>query len=469
MNTPLVSGRTIIHDTTASKGRGGVFLDFLRCFSLVRNTTKIFSTNVPPKVITSINGLRVISMFWVILGHTFLFMLTSYIMANPVDLVEDTSKFSMMVIMNGYFCVDTFFFLSGLLVSYTCFRKLEKSEGKFNWFLFYFHRYVRLTPSMMFVILFYVKLTPFLAYSPTWTLRKNEHCQKYWWTNLIYINNFYPTKFDDECVGWTWYLANDMQFYIISPFVLILAHRFGRVGLLASAGSLFMVSTIALASIYGHYNIDPLALSKWGQSDLFNPAKADFTKMVYDKPYCRIQPYLIGMMLGYFIHKSYSGTRKPNWFFALIAWLAAIAIGITLVYAPHDATLKDGRAWKTAENVIYGMFSKAAWGVALAWVVYACHYGFGGLIQRFLSARFWIPLSRLTYSTYLVHPIVLTYIYSSSKTTLYYDTTTVTFYFITAVVLSYACAFILSVVTEFPCDNLENFAVKLFGRKKRLN
>ena len=28
-------------------------------------------------------------------------------------------------------------------MAYTCFRKLEKNEGKFNWFLFYFHRYVR--------------------------------------------------------------------------------------------------------------------------------------------------------------------------------------------------------------------------------------------------------------------------------------------------------------------------------------
>ena len=45
----------------------------------------------------------------------------------------------------------------------------------------------------------------------------------------------------------------------------------------------------------------------------FSKAKSDFSKMVYDKPYCRIQPYLIGMMLGYFMHKSYSGTRRPAW------------------------------------------------------------------------------------------------------------------------------------------------------------
>ncbi|CAB4019542.1 nose resistant to fluoxetine 6-like [Paramuricea clavata] len=205
MSAPLVSEHARV-PSVSSRIPAGVFVDFLRCFSLVRNATKIFSTNVPPKVITSINGLRVISMFWIILGHTFLFMLTSGVL--------DTSNLSLMVILNGYFSVDTFFFLSGLLLAYTCFRKLEKSEGKFNWFLFYFHRYVRLTPSLMFVILFYVKLKPFLAFSPLWTLQKDEHCSKYWWTNLIYINNFYPTRFTDECVGWTWYLANDMQFYI---------------------------------------------------------------------------------------------------------------------------------------------------------------------------------------------------------------------------------------------------------------
>ena len=32
---------------------------------------------------------------------------------------------------------------------------------------------------------------------------------------------------------------------------------------------------------------------------------------------------------------------------------------------------------------------------------------FVGLVDKILSAHFWIPLSRLTYCAYLVHPIVL--------------------------------------------------------------
>ena len=58
----------------------------------------------------------------------------------------------------------------------------------------------RLTPSLMFVILFSVKLKPFLAYSPIWTLQKDKFCPKYWWTNLLYINNFYPTSFVSQVI-----------------------------------------------------------------------------------------------------------------------------------------------------------------------------------------------------------------------------------------------------------------------------
>ena len=50
----------------------GIFRDIFLCFSLVRNSQKIFNTNVPPVAITSINGIRVISITWVILGHLFI-------------------------------------------------------------------------------------------------------------------------------------------------------------------------------------------------------------------------------------------------------------------------------------------------------------------------------------------------------------------------------------------------------------
>ena len=48
---------------------------------------------------------------------------------------------------------------------------------------------------------------------------------------------------------------------------------------------------------------------------------------------------------------------------------------------------------------------------------------FAGLVNKFLSASYWIPLSRLTYSAYLLHLLVLgTYFGSFQHTTEYTDT-----------------------------------------------
>ena len=62
----------------------------------------------------------------------------------------------------------------------------------------------------------------------------------------------------------------------------------------------------------------------------------------------------------------------------LIGWSAAIVLGLSTVYGQYKTLRKDGKPFTKAENIIYGTFSRFAWGLALAWVVYACHRGVGG-------------------------------------------------------------------------------------------
>ena len=44
-----------------------------------------------------------------------------------------------------------------------------------------------------------------------------------------------------------------------------------------------------------------------------------------------------------------------------------------------------------------------------------------GLVNKFLSASYWIPLSRLTYSAYLLHPLVLGSYFGSFQHTIVYS------------------------------------------------
>ena len=51
----------------------------------------------------------------------------------------------------------------------------------------------------MFCLLFFDKMTPFLGEGPLWYgMQAGNPCDKYWWTNLLYINNFYPTTMNNS-------------------------------------------------------------------------------------------------------------------------------------------------------------------------------------------------------------------------------------------------------------------------------
>ena len=124
-----------------------------------------------------------------------------------------------------------------------------------------YHCILHLTPTYMFVLFFYWFLTVHLGREPLFFESTGpdcsivKSCESYWWTNLLYINNFYPIKFDDQCMGWAWYLANNMQFFVISPLFLILLYTWYFAGLIAII--------ITLLSSFG---VTDLKLRIWSMS-----------------------------------------------------------------------------------------------------------------------------------------------------------------------------------------------------------
>ena len=63
---------------------------------------------------------------------------------NFISLLEYiVNHWEFQAIVNATYAVDTFFFLSGLLVSYLGCRHMVKSGGKMIILKFYLHRYLR--------------------------------------------------------------------------------------------------------------------------------------------------------------------------------------------------------------------------------------------------------------------------------------------------------------------------------------
>ncbi len=110
-------------------------------------------------------------------------------------------------------------------------------------------------------------------------------------------------------------------------------------------------------------------------------------------------------------------------------------------------------------------FSEALWistsrivfGLSLAWLTLLCLAGRAGLVGYVLSAQFWLPFSRLTYTAYLVHPMVLSAFFASFQQSLHFTVPMGIAYYLNALVLSYLIAFLLALFVEFPFSNLDKF------------
>ncbi|KAK2176077.1 hypothetical protein NP493_688g01026 [Ridgeia piscesae] len=87
-----------------------------------------------------------------------------------------------------------------------------------------------------------------------------------------------------------------------------------------------------------------------------------------------------------------------------------------------------------------------------------------GFVNRFLSWNFFIPLSRLTYTLYLIHPLIIyAYTYGRMKL-IYVQYSTVVILFCAYWVLGNMAAFVMSLAFELPFSDLEKI---IFSCQKR--
>lgn len=187
---------------------------------------------------------------------------------------------------------------------------------------------------------------------------------------------------------WSWYLANDTQLYMLGAIILIVSVRHFKLSAVTTGVFLIIswitTATIAFSNNHRPDSDDPLAL---------------FDK-IYDKPWTRLGPYLIGMSAGWILFRTSCKIRlsKPS---VIFAWSLASLNLFVLLFGLYRAELSQLTA------ALYSSLSHSAWALSLAWITIACSTGYGGFVNTLLSAPCLYPFSRVTYCAYLVHPIVI--------------------------------------------------------------
>lgn len=206
-----------------------------------RQLSKEQTNNVQhdPLVIRCLDGIRVLSLCWVVIAN-------SYITLDPratkrlTKTREAPKDFLFQTVAQASLAIETFFFLSGVLLSLSFVRKLrfEKQEAgqvvqpsrALRWIHFYVHRYVRMTPATMLVI----ALTMFAYHygdGPLWfeaTHKSHQSCSQNWWRHLLHVANFIDTR--QMCFIHYWYIAADMQLFLFAPILMFLLYKYRRIG-----------------------------------------------------------------------------------------------------------------------------------------------------------------------------------------------------------------------------------------------
>ncbi|XP_039252326.2 nose resistant to fluoxetine protein 6-like [Styela clava] len=470
-----------------------VWVKVARAFSIIENTKILLNTDNKPGTIDVLHGMRFLSISWVVLGHTY--VMTLLYIDNSIDLINWLiESFSFQTVSNASFSVDTFFFLSGLLCCYLGLKEGKRKNGKLNVPLMYLHRYLRLTPAYAFLILFLVGFYSKLGDGPMWPNHVNGTsaiCHQYWWTNLLYINNLYPTQLNGECFALAWYLANDMQFFLLAPISIIILTRKPKIGINLLVFGIFS-SLLVSGVISSHYQQQPQSLGlslllrmlmnppptpgpspnstdhSVGMNGLGMPPmspKDTFWSDLYTKPWCRIHVYLIGMITGYILHATNCKIRMTKLFVAA-GWAIATALNLAVLYGlwPY---VKDGTMMTVSLSAFYNAMSRPIWAVGLAWVVIACTSGYGGPVNTFLSWKLFVPLSRLTYCIYLVHTLILFWWFSTQEQSVHFSNTMFAFYYVGLLFMSIFGAYCLSMLIESPFIRLVSL-ITYRGKQKNV-
>ena len=445
---PLGRGRRRKNETCVK------IMDFMMIFSIIENVKKIFSVGKKSKVNTNghievLHGIRVLMMMWIIAGHSYSFAMQWLFFQNPKALKSAPQNLLSQVFANGTFSVDSFLFISGLLVTNLCMKQMRKSNGKLNLVAFYLHRYLRMTPLMMAVIAFTANLLKYVSEGPAFegsTVMYDSWCKKNWWLNALYLHNFVNTG--SMCLSHTWYSAVDMQLYLIAPIILIPLYHRPRIGF--AVMSLLLTASMAFTAfitITRHFPAVPY-MNDMTAPDVVN----EYYGSVYIKPYTRIGPYLIGMALGFILY-ILDGKIRLSRTQTIAGWIFAVCANLGILFAmlPVNA----GYPLPDILAGIYSSTSRVIWALSLAWITFACSAGKGGLLGTMLSSRLWLPWSRLTYAAYLIHPIIMAVFYGSRQTTFEFSHFLMFYIALGNLVLTYVISLLLSVIFESPIVSLE--------------
>ncbi|KAI8420496.1 hypothetical protein MSG28_008981 [Choristoneura fumiferana] len=385
----------------------GFLSRLLLCFSLRRNWKKLVMPSgegPEPKLksLKCLNGLKAMTTFLVILGHS---PLTGFIaVGNPQYQEEIYHKVFFQVLLNGTLIVQTFFTISGFLLAYNILVTSEKR--RVSWRTLpqgIFVRWLRLTPVYAVIIAFISTWLRHLSSGPLWKPVVNTEvldCRRDWWLHLLYIDNYVDLS---QCMPQSWYISGDMQLSIIGMAIFCLCQgpRSRKIAITIA----FVIGLITPAAHTFFQNLHAVLIVSPEMAIHFFVEDLTFNNL-YKRGHTNLVCYAMGLALGMLMYDLYGQEdTKDKKNHRLLFW-AAFPVGLGLVmlgmifyiddYEPCNqsciaaAALEEQANLLLNENGIQNLMMEQS-----------------AVFRGILEWQGWTAISRVSYCAYLIHICVI--------------------------------------------------------------
>ena len=366
-----------------------VYLLFLNINILMTSYfSRLFSR--PSQNYKPIDGIRAIAVLWVIIFHAWLFQYNDFtsvgdrIFENPF----------LIWISKGDLGVDLFFVISGFLIGSILFKEFKK-KNRLNFKKFYVRRVLRLLPVYVFAMI----IGLYFIEGDSW---------KSAWSNLLYINNYVRGSY----MGWTWSLAIEEQFYIVIPFLIAFVLPLFKKKVIP-----FAVLTFITIVLTYHYSVNIHDFQVPFKSSFLDEDWMNWFWDYYMLTHLRYGGLLCGV-IGAYINIYYPEKLKA--FFANKQSLANVIFSFSFLvfiiissvslgqWTPLKSSIFDG----VSNNVprLYEIIHRELFSYAVMFIIFSCLYLDTKIVRpinRFLSMKFFYPISQISYSAYLFHEMFM--------------------------------------------------------------
>lgn len=450
-------------------------------FDLKTNVKRLVS--VSDDRTACLDGLRVGSLLWILLGHVMAIeSSTGAGYSNPAAFLPPngwTTTVTGQLLFSSRMAVDTFFCISGFLLVHILDRKMNWEKETWGTLLcrtypvLLVSRAVRMLPVYAFCLWFYMHIAPHLGSGPFWYQWQGllMPCQGVNWVrNLLFSNNLIDGPITESCFYHSWYLAVDMQLYAVSLLILLGMYNYDSCRYYRYR--LKVIAALSMVSVC--WTVYCTWTRRWSINTFDGVAVVRYDVEGYASPLVRAQSYLAGMMVACCVHlngSEYQVTtrihrRNASLLAAFVAMAFVAFITSAGAYAQRPCQYNEwpeyeqcGSTWSPFSTFLYTAFSRTIWNAGLCVVIYACVTGSqlndgSNIVACMLSWRGWTLLSNLSFGAYLIHPIVIFIWQLGGKQKAIFSLLSFSMTNFSIAVASFVASFVVALLVELPAAHL---------------